>query len=299
MLNLARPAALLACLAFFPLSATADEVTIRTARGDVTVVAAPDRIAVLDIAALDTLTALGVAAQGVPDRLYVDYLDAVAARAQPVGTLFEPDLEALAALDPELVIAGGRSSTRIEMLAELAPTIDMTIWEDVIGEGRDRIAAYGLLFNRQDRAAEMIAELDAKLAETTAAAQGKGRGLILSINGPKISAYGKGSRFGWIHDALGLPEARENLDAAVHGDAVSFEFIAETNPDWIFVIDRSAAIGEDSMASDVLDNPLVARTVAAQRGQILYLSSTPAYIAGGGFTSMMTTLGELLTAFSR
>ncbi len=296
MLTLARRVAVLAALTL-AAPAFAEDVTIATARGDVALAATPEKVAVLDIAAIDTLHALGVPSAGVPDKLYVDYLGDVAAQAQVVGTLFEPDLEALATLAPDLIIAGGRSSTQVEALAPVAPTIDMTIWEDVVGQGRDRIAAYGRLFGKEDKAAELTAALDAKIAQAKAAVEGKGRGLILMTNGPKISAYGKGSRFGWLHDTLGLPEAHENLNPETHGDAVSFEFVAEVNPDWILVIDRSAAIGEPGSAMATLDNPLVMGTTAGQKGQIVLLSSTPVYIAGGGYTSLMTTLDEMLAAF--
>ena len=296
MLTLVRRAAVLAALTL-AAPAFAEDVTIATARGEVTLAGTPEKVAVLDIAAIDTLQALGVMPAGVPDTLYVDYLGDVAAQAQPVGTLFEPDLEALATMAPDLIIAGGRSAAQVDALAPIAPTIDMTIWEDVVGEGRARIAAYGRLFGKEDRAAELTAALDARIEQVKAAAGGKGRALILMTNGPKVLAYGRGSRFSWLHDTLGLPEAHENLNPETHGDAVSFEFIAEVNPDWIIVIDRSAAIGEPGSAMATLDNPLVMGTTAGQKGQIVMLSSTPIYIAGGGYTSLTTTLDEMLAAF--
>lgn len=297
MLPFARAALTAATLALSALPGLAEEVTIATARGEVTLPRGPATVAVLDIAAIDTLAALDVVPQGAPARLYVDYLGDVAGKALPVGTLFEPDLEALAGLAPDLIIAGGRSAAQVEALAPIAATIDMTIGADLVGEARARIAAYGALFGREDAAAALDASLQAKLSEVAAAASGKGRALILLTNGPKVSAYGRGSRFGWIHEALAIPEAHENLNPETHGDAVSFEFIAEVNPDWILVIDRSAAIGEPASAAATLDNPLVAGTTAGQKGQIVTLSPTPIYIAGGGYTAMMTTLDELSAAF--
>jgi len=230
-----------------------------------------------------------------PTKLYVPYLSDL--DAAPVGTLFEPDLEALAALGPDLIILGGRSSTQVDAVSGLAPTLDMTIGEDLVADARARIDAYGAIFGVEARATELRAALDAKLAETAGAAAGKGTALIVMANGPKVSAYGKGSRFGWIHTALNLPEAHENLDPETHGDAISFEFIAEVNPDWLIVIDRGAAIGEAGGASATLDNALVQGTTAAQKRQIVYLDPAPIYIAGGGYTSMMQTLDELLAAF--
>lgn len=289
-LAIATPAA-------FALPALAADVTIATARGDVTLAAKPATLAVFDIAALDTIAALGVMPAGVPDKLYVDYLAEVGASAAPVGTIFEPNLEALAALGPDLIVIGSRSSTQGEALAPLAPTIDMTIGADLVADARARVLAYGSLFGREDKAAELVAALDAKLAAVQAAAAGKGGALILMTNGPKVAAYGKGSRFGWLHSTLNLPEAHENLNPETHGDAVSFEFIAETNPEWLIVVDRAAAIGEASSAQATLDNPLVKGTIAGTKGQIIYLNPTPLYVAGGGYTSVMGTLDELLAAF--
>lgn len=286
-------AAMLSCL-----PASAETVTVDTARGAVEVVAQPRTVAVFDIAALDTIHALGITPAGVPDKLYVPYLADLAGVAAPVGTLFEPDLEALAALGPDLIVLGGRSSTQLDAVAPLAPVLDMTICEDLVAEARARIGAYGAIFGVEEKAAELLASLDAKLAETAAAAAGKGTALIVMTNGPKISAYGKGSRFGWIHTALGLPEAHENLDPETHGDAISFEFIAEVNPDWLIVIDRGAAIGEAGGAAATLDNALVQGTTAAQKQQIVHLTPAPIYVAGGGYSSMTQTLDELLAAFT-
>lgn len=289
--------ALSLCLVPLSRPALAEDVTIATAQGQMSVPAMPERVAVFDIAAIDTLAALGITPAGTPDRLYVDYLSGVP--VTPMGTLFEPDAEALAGLKPDLIIIGGRSSTKGPALAPIAPVIDMTIWEDIPAEAAARITAYGDLFGRQDRAAELLATYQAKLAAARAAVAGKGRALILQTNGTKVSAYGAGSRFGWLHSALDLPEAHASLNPDTHGDAVSFEFIAEVNPDWLIVIDRAAAIGEGASARATLDNPLVAGTVAGRTGQIVHLSAAPIYIAGGGYTSITGTLDEITAAFSK
>lgn len=96
-----------------------------------------------------------------------------------------------------------------------------------------------------------------------------------------------------------MPEAHPDLAAESHGEAVSFEFIAEVDPDWIFVIDRGAAIGQEGeAAAATLDNPLVAGTTAGEAGQIVYLDPAPLYIARGGLQSMMGTIGEVSDAMN-
>ncbi|SOC11619.1 siderophore ABC transporter substrate-binding protein [Rhodobacter maris] len=273
----------------------ADPVEIATARGPVTLAAPPAKVAVFDIAAADTLEALGVAPVGLPTQLYVDYLDRGA--AAPIGTLFEPDLEALSTLEPDLIVIGSRSAAQFEAVAQVAPTIDMTISPDVLGDARARLETYGTLFHREAKAAALEATLDARLAEVQGAAKGRGDALIVLTNGPKISAYGRGSRFGWLHDAVGLPEAWPALKPEVHGDAISFEFIAEVDPDWLIVVDRGAATGAAGVsARETLDNPLVAGTKAAKAGQVVYLNAANLYIAGGGYQALMANLAELLAA---
>lgn len=287
--------ALAAALTLAALPALADPVTIATARGSVSLPARPASVAVYDVAAADTLAALGVPAAGLPEKLYVDYLDPKA--AAPIGTLFEPDLEALSALAPDLIVVGARSAAQFDAVAQVAPTLDMTISADVVGDARARLAAYGALFGKEAKAAELAAALDTRIAAVQAAAKGKGDALIVLTNGPKISAYGRGSRFGWLHDTVGLPEAYPALKPEVHGDAISFEFIAEVDPDWLIVVDRGAATGAEGPAAlDTLDNPLVAGTKAAKAGQVVTLNAANLYIAGGGYQALMENLAELLAA---
>ncbi|MBB94134.1 MAG: iron ABC transporter substrate-binding protein [Rhodobacteraceae bacterium] len=278
----------------------AQDITVDTAQGPVEVPQTPAPLAVFDLAAVDTLTALGVSIDGVPAPIYLPYLAPVAKTATPVGTLFEPDLEALARMAPELIVVGGRSSAQVDTLTRLAPTIDMTIWGDgFVDQLRARLASYGEIFGKEAEATALADTLDDKIATAAAAAEGKGNALILLTNGGKMSAYGANSRFGWIHGALNLPEAHAGLSDDPHGQAISFEFLAEVDPDWILVIDRGAAIGQTGEAAQAtLDNKLVAGTTAAQSGQIVYLDAGPIYVAGGGVQSIMGTLDELTAAFS-
>lgn len=285
-------------LAFVPCLGQA--VEIQTALGPVEIDAKPETIAVFDIAALDTLDRLGVKPAGVPDKLYVPQLAHLRDGAHVVGNLFEPDLEALSALAPDLIIVGGRSSTGREAAEQVAPTIDMTMdGDDLLRQGRERLAAYGILFDRETEAAAARRELDEAVAAARAAVTGKGRALIVMTNGPKVTAYGSGSRFGWVHGALGLPPAVNDVESAVHGEAVSFEFIREADPDWLLVLDRAAAIGSaDQNGRATLDNELVAGTTAWRKGQVIFLPAADFYIAAGGVQAMTRVLGTIAGAFA-
>ena len=89
------------------------------------------------------------------------------------------------------------------------------------------------------------------------------------------------------------------LKEGSHGMPVSFEYLKEKNPDWLFVLDRSAAIGEEGQAAkDVLNNPLVAETTAWKKGQVVYLDSGT-YLAAGGARQLQTALKQVTEALAK
>ncbi|MBP2316328.1 siderophore ABC transporter substrate-binding protein [Azospirillum soli] len=288
------------CLPVLPAGAAGiPTALIATALGPVEVKGVPKTVAVYDVAAIDTLLHLGITPAGRPQKIFVPELEAKTKGAAPVGTLQDPDLEALSMLGPDLVIIGGRSSPHLDTVRRVAPAIDMTIdGKDLLADAKRRLSAYGLLFNREVEAKAAEVRLDAAVAATRAAVAGRGRALIVMTNGPKLSAYGVGSRFGWLHSELGIPPAVPDLGTALHGEVVSFEFIRKANPDWLIVLDRTAAIGETgASAKATLTNDLVAQTTAGSTGQIVYLPPADTYIAAGGVSATLRVLARLEERF--
>ena len=281
-------------------AAATPTITINTARGEVSLPENPTKIVVFDMATLDDLTALKVPVTGAPKKVLVPYLQQTLDSVTNVGTLFEPDLEALNTLKPELIIIAGRSAPKYDELAALAPTIDMTdTGQDLIANGIKLLDTYGKIFKKEAEAQKLHNDIQNLLTETQQAIKGKGNGLILMVNGGKLSAFGSSSRFGWIHTQVGVPVADSNIPASPHGQSVSFEYVQKTNPDWIFVIDRTAAIGEEGKtAQAVLNNDLVRQSKAWKNGHIIYLSSA-AYLAAGGVQQMKTDLTNIITAFTK
>ncbi|MFD1796567.1 siderophore ABC transporter substrate-binding protein [Paracoccus aurantiacus] len=298
-----RPfAAALFTSAMLAFPALAEDVTIATAQGDVTLPAPPANVVAFDVAAIDSLNALGVTPAAVPDQLYVPALvENEALKLDTVGTLFEPDLEKLAGLAPDLIIVGGRSAAQKDAVAQVAPAINMTIGPDLIGDAKARIDAYGSLFAKSEDAAKLNDSIDTRLAELKAAGEGKGTALVLMTNGPKIAAYGTGSRFGWLHDATGMAPAIADLsNEDRHGNALTPEAIADANPDWLLVLDRGAAVGEEGQSAEAtLKTPLIEGTTAWQKGQVVYLPAAEMYIGGGGYGSLMSVTDALLAALTK
>lgn len=281
----------------------AGSVKVQTAHGEAVVPQNPERVAVYDLGAVDTLSKLGVKIGASVDSQNLAYLEAPLKDAVKAGTLFEPNYEALNAYNPQLIVIGSRmAKDKVSSeLAKLAPTIDMTAQTDNMKESaKARIDAYGRIFGKQAEADALKAEIDKTFADAKAAAQGKGKGLVILVNAGKLSAFGPDSRLGgWIHRDIGVPAVDEAIKEGSHGQPVSFEYIKEKNPDWLFVLDRSAAIGEEGQAArEVLNNPLVAQSTAWKKGQVVYLPPET-YLAAGGAQELLNAGNLLKDAFSQ
>ena len=83
---------------------------------------------------------------------------------------------------------------------------------------------------------------------------------------------------------------------STHGNEASFEFVVEKNPDYIFVMDRDAAIQTDGaqLAQEIMENELVMGTDAYKNGNIVYLAPPAVwYTAEGGITALDRMLRDL------
>ena len=279
---------------------SAETIAVDTVKGNVDLAINPSPLVVYDMSLMQDLAALDVAVDGAPGSLRLDNLHA---KTQPepknVGTVFEPDLEALNAMQPQAILIGSRMAEKYDALSSIAPTLDMTIDTAKIYESsKKRLHDLGALFGKSDQAAKLQGDIDSLIDETKVLTKDKGTGLVVMVNGNKMSAYGEKSRFGFIHTVLGVPMADNQIKDASHGQPVSFEYLQKTNPDWLFIIDRSAAIGEDGAgAKAVLDNPLVAQTNAWSKDQVVYLSPD-SYLAFGGYYQWIKDLTTIKDAFA-
>ncbi|HEV7291897.1 MAG TPA: ABC transporter substrate-binding protein [Devosia sp.] len=281
---------------------SAQETTITHAQGETTINGVPETVLVQDWAVFDNLSALGVEVDGVPSSNAPSYLaDQIPADAIQIGSLFEPDFEGIAAAEADIYLVAGRSRTAYPTASEIVPTVDLSIDNNAIVEGvKTNLTKLGEIFDAEDKAAELISNLDAKVAEVQAAAEGKGNALVLVTNAGNIGVYGPDSRVSWIYNEIGLESAMTEVEDGDHGgDSVSFEYILEMNPDWLFVIDRDAGVGESTgAAAALLDNELVNQTSAAKQDQIVYLDPQAAYITMHGYNGLMLMLDEVLAGLN-
>ncbi|WP_332065672.1 siderophore ABC transporter substrate-binding protein [Bartonella sp. CB189] len=278
-------------------------VTINHVSGTTPVPTSPKKVVVFDLATLDNMKRLGISAvAGVPEGKKPEYLQEFDdAKYEKIGTIFEPDYEKIAALQPDLIVISSRTQTKYKDLSKIAPTIDLTVRnQDSLEDIKNNVSILGKIFGKEEEAKKEIAQLNENLEKVRKSTKGKGTGLILMTSGGKISALGPQSRFDIIHSQFGIAAATDKLTVQKHGQLISPEFILETNPDWLLVIDRDAAIGrEGQSAAQLLNNELVHRTVAGKQNQIIYLDSWNWYRASGGLTGLNEAAEQISKAFTK
>src|SRR3954470_10340164 len=153
-------------------NAAVSEVTVAHAQGETTVPVDPETVVVFDVGVLSTLDSLGVEVAGVPDAVFPGSLAEYGEDSVPkVGSLFEPDYEAVNALQPDLIIVGGRSAAVYPQLAEIAPTLDLSVDSaDFLASFEERTTALAAVFGAEDEVAERLDALRARIGEVHEAA---------------------------------------------------------------------------------------------------------------------------------
>ncbi|MGV2621929.1 UNVERIFIED_CONTAM: siderophore ABC transporter substrate-binding protein [Halobacillus marinus] len=279
-----------------------EEVTIEHELGETTLEKNPEHVVVFDFGTLDTLDSLGVEVTGLPQMNIPSYLSKFeSSDYKNAGGLKEPDFEAIYDMDPDLIIISGRQADLYEDFKDIAPTIYVQLdAENYMESFKGNVEMIGKIFDKEKEAEKQLLDVEENmkaLQEKTAGIDGKG--LITLSNGGKVSAYGPGSRFGIIHDVFGVPAVDEDLDVSTHGQNVSYEYIAENNPDYLFVVDRDAVVNGEAAAKQTIENDLVKETTAFKEDQIVYLDPDIWYLSGGGLTSVQMMVDEIDSAVSK
>ncbi|WP_282020451.1 siderophore ABC transporter substrate-binding protein [Planomicrobium okeanokoites] len=280
--------------------ASTETVTVTHELGETTFDKNPEKVVVFDFGILDSMDKLGIeAVAGVPQANIPSYLEkfADAEKYENVGTLKEADFEAIHAMDPDLIIISGRQAAMYEEFTDIAPTIHLGVDTTKYMESfESNMNTLGEIFGKEDEVKEELAAIETQIEEVKASATDE-KALIVLANEGKVSAYGAASRFGIIHDVFGVAQADEGIEASTHGQSISFEYILETNPDMMFVVDRNAAVGTDASAKDSLENELVQKTTAYKEDKIIYLDPDYWYLSGGGLQSVSEMVKEIQSAF--
>ena len=274
-----------------------DTVKIKDLTGEVEVRKNPKRVVALDNRTFETLESWGIKLVAAPKPI----MPATSGYKEDdsivdIGNHREPNLEALAAADPDLVIVGQRFGSHYDEIKKLLPNADIINlnWdvseeaenpgENLINGFKDSIDGLAAIFDKKEEAEELKNNLDESIAKAKEAYKG---GSIVSVvvSGGEIgySAPGFGRVWGPLYQVLDLKPAIEidNTSSDHKGDDISVEAIAQANPEYILVLDRDAATtkkGEESIpASDVIENSEALKNMEAIKNSNVYYAPADTY----------------------
>ena len=274
---------------------------------DVEVKANPAKVAILDLASLDIIDALGlgdtvVGSAGTRLSYLQKYVDGKLAN---LGSIKQANLEATMAAEPDVIFSGLRLQKSYDALSEIAPNVMLTVDTKVglVESVRANATQIASLFGVEEKVAELMAGFDARIAKLREISAGK-TAIVALVTSGGFNILGNDGRCGLIGKEAGfeniglegVTKKGEKGTTATHGNEASFEFVLAKNPDYIFVMDRDAAIGAQGakLAKEVVENELVMKTDAYKNGQIIYLANPEVwYTAEGGITALDIMLKDL------
>lgn len=267
--------------------------TVRHAMGESVIEAQPKRVVVLDVGELDNVVSLGIKpvglapTEGSPE--LPSYLKKDAGTPKNVGTINNLNLEAIAGLQPDLILGSQlRAADKYDELSKIAPTVFS------IRPGFTWKENYLLNASALDRTAEAKAKLAAYDAKV------KALGTELGADKPTVSMvrylpdgvirlYANASFIGTILKDAGIPRPK-NQDIEDLAAEVSAENIDQADADYIFT-----GVYGDAKATDksrAQGNPLWKNLKAVKAGHAYDVPDETWYL-GLGVTAAEQVVADL------
>ncbi|WP_330174671.1 iron-siderophore ABC transporter substrate-binding protein [Streptomyces sp. NBC_01498] len=272
--------------------------TVRTAMGEVTVKDDPKRVVVLDTDALDSAITLGItpvgattSVAGAPFSTYLppDTLKDI----KPVGLIAEPNLEAIAALEPDLILSSKvRDEKNYRPLSAIAPTV---FTETTGPNWRANFTLHAAALGRAAEAKTIAAAYDTRVTSLTTALGGPAAvkettfGFVRFVEGADTRLYLNDTFVGSILSDLGVGRPA-NQDKTGFSLDVSPEKIDQADADVIFY----STYGDAKKAKEttVLGGPLWKNLTAAKRNQTFKVDDN-LWMLGIGYTGAGKVLDEI------
>lgn len=262
----------------------------------------PERIAILDMASLDILDSLGVGEKVVGmASTSLEYLQTYAENEDlaALGTIKEADLEAVMACEPDVIFIGGRLASAYDSLSQIAPVVYLATDTEsgVVESVRSNAETIASMFGKEAEVGELMSGFDERIQALADFASGKTAIVGMCTSG-SFNILGNDGRCSIIGREIGFDNVGVDADTATstHGNEASFEFVVEKNPEYMFVMDRDAAISTEGakLAQEIVENELVKGMDVYKNGNIVYLAHPAVwYTAEGGIQALDIMLQDL------
>lgn len=259
---------------------------------------------VMDFGALDTIDALGGSEMVValPKNNAPDYLvQYTADQYQSSGGMKDPDIELIRKVQPDFIITSARQGQFIEELQTIAPVTafmsseETTGQEDYLVSVKNNILNVAKVIDKEPEANTAWEKLETKIksaAEKSTASVKKA--VVVLHNDGKMGIANNSNYAKVVHDVVGIKRADEKTYEG--RNPADTQYFVDTNPDIIFVVDRSAAIGATPMDQNYFSAPEFANVQAVKDGKVIMLSPKLWYLSGNGLQSLDLQVDEVSKA---
>jgi len=203
--------------------------------GDVTVDAAPERIVSLSPTATESLFAIGAGDQVEAADQQSDFPEGV-----PTTDLdaLDPNVEALLAYDPDLVVIDSPNEDLQAPLAELDVPVLVQPAAETFDDVYQQIRDLGTITGHADEAEEVAAEVQTNIEELSASAPQPSEPLTYYHELDDTFYTATSSTFiGRVYEAAGLQNIADEADDGSGYPQLSAEYIIDADPDLIFLAD--------------------------------------------------------------
>ncbi len=294
-------------------TAAPESVTVTDNHGEQTVALPPQRVVATDNRTITVLDEWGIEVVAAPLDIFPAGLSYKEDGADVInlGNHGEPDLEAVVAADPDLIINGQRFASYYGDFQTLVPDATIVELDPREGEAFDeelkrQVTVLGEIFGKQAEAEKMVADFEESIARVTAAYDGTETVMAVITSGGEVNyaAPTSGRTLGPVFDILGLTPALTVDGSTDHqGDDISVEAIAASNPDWILVMDRDAGVSANTDEAYTPANDLIGTSEALKNvtavtaGHVVYMPQGT-YLNEGiqTYTQFFNALADALEA---
>lgn len=271
---------------------------------DVEVPYDPERIAILDMAALDIIDALGVGDRVVGSATTdIEYLQDYAPDGDKIsnlGTIKNADLAEVAACEPDIIFIGGRLSSIYDDLNEIATVVFLATDTEkgVVQSTADNAKVIASIFGLEELVDEMVTDFDERIEAIRAEYEGSDA-VVGMFSGSSYNVLGNDGRCSIIGRELGFNNLGVGAGeiTSTHGNEASWETIVQLNPEYMFVMDRNSAINStegNPAAKDAIENDLIKELDVYKNGNIIYLAHPNVwYTAEGGIQALDVMLQDI------
>lgn len=287
------------------MPSVADARAYQHSLGSVNIESVPERVVVLGYGSLDYIHALGIDPVGLPKSLLPEWLNQYENNSyKNTGSSKEVNYETLFSLKPDLIIAEGRLAEIYPDLADIAPTYIFRVdTKDYWQSTKRHWTTLATIFNKQNKAIQLITQVEERIKQLQAKVKNNPlRTLAIANNGSRLAMFNENSRFSFVYNEASFAKSTSQTvksSPTNHGNLISFEYIADAQPEALLILDREHAIGRSSgKAKSLFNNDLVNSTPAAKNDRIVFVDPATWYLAAGGYQAthnMITELNDIIS----